>query len=57
MINLIKKGFTNLLQYANTSKNVYDYEIYLAYRAAREWIQIVYPEFYNKDQDVFFKKS
>ena len=56
MINLIEKCVTNVNQRVVTTKNVKDKDIILAYYAAREWMKLVYPEFYNKKDDVFLEK-
>lgn len=55
IINPIQKILTNLVQCANTTKKVKDEDIMLAYSAAKYWIQIVYPEFYDQDKDIFEK--
>lgn len=55
VINPIKRALTNIAQCGNTTKNVKDKDILLAYRVASVWMQVVYPEFYKKDEDVFMK--
>ena len=47
----IKTRLSLILQYFSTTKNVRNEDIILAYYAAKPWIQIVYPEFYNADED------
>ncbi len=56
IIKPIKKVLTNITQCANTTSKVKDRDILLAYCAAKRWLQIAYPEFYNKDEDIFWKK-
>lgn len=53
VVKPIKNVLTNIVQYANTTKKVKDEDIFLAYCVAKEWIQVVYPEFYNQEEDVF----
>lgn len=60
----IKTKLSLFFQRFCTTKNVRDEDIILAYFAAKPWIQIVYPEFYNADEDdiwlnegYFFLKS
>ena len=55
IIKPIKKLLNNVIQCANTTKNVEDNDIIMAYYVAREWIKVVYPEFYNKDEDTFIE--
>lgn len=55
LVNPIKKVLTIIAQCGNTTKKVEEKDIYLAYCAAKEWMKIVYPEFYNEDEDVFLK--
>ena len=50
-----KNALTKIVQYGNTTKNVKDSDIILAYAVAKEWMQIVYPEFYNEEEDVFWE--
>lgn len=57
LIEPIRKGLTRFAQCANTTKKVEDDDIFLAYYAAKEWIKVVYPEYYNKEQDVFLQNS
>lgn len=52
IITPIQKVLMYVMQYANTTKNVEESDIYLAYIAAKEWMKIVYPEFY-KEEDTF----
>lgn len=53
VINPIKRVLTNIAQCANTTKKVEDKDIILAYCVAREWMQVVYPEFYKQEDDMF----
>ena len=53
----IKKVLTNIVQLANTTSKVKDKDIILAYFVAKQWLQVVYPEFYNENEDIFWKKS
>lgn len=57
IINPMKRVLTYIVQYGNTTLKVKDGDIMLAYCVAREWIQVVYPEFYNKDDDIFEKNK
>lgn len=52
LLNPLKKLLTNLAQCANTTKKVKDDDITLVYFAARTWISIVYPEYYNPKDDI-----
>lgn len=52
----IKKVLTNIAQCANTTSKVRDRDIILAYSVAKTWLQVVYPEFYNKSEDIFWKQ-
>ena len=56
IINPINRALTKIIQYTNTTRKVKDKDIILAYSAAEAWIQIVYPEFYNMEEDVFWKQ-
>lgn len=56
IIKLIKKVLTNIAQYTNTTSKVKDRDIILAYSVAKSWLQVVYPEFYNENEDIFWKK-
>ena len=56
MVKPIKKVLTNIAQCANTTSKVKDRDIILAYSVARTWLQVVYPEFYKKNEDVFWKQ-
>lgn len=56
IIRPIKKVLTNIAQCANTTSKVEDKDILLAYSVARAWMQVVYPEFYNKEEDIFWKE-
>lgn len=53
IIRPIKKVLTNIAQCANTTSKVKDRDIMLAYSVAKPWIKVVYPEFYNEDDDIF----
>ena len=44
---------TSITQCANTKRNVDEFDIVLAYVAAKEWVKLVYPEFYNEEEDNF----
>lgn len=55
LLKPLKRLLTNLAQCANTTKNVKDDDIYLAYYAARTWLIIVYPEHYSLLEDVFLE--
>ena len=56
IINPIKKVLTNIAQCANTTSKVKDKDIILAYSVAKPWLQVVYPEFYNENEDIFWKQ-
>lgn len=51
----IKRALNRFLQHCNTSKNVKNDDIIIAYLAARQWMKLVYPEFYDKERDIFDK--
>lgn len=55
IIKPIQKVLNNIVQCSNTTKKVEDNDIIMAYWAAREWLKIVYPEFYNEDEDIFYE--
>lgn len=55
IIKPIKKVLTNIAQCANTTSKVKDRDIILAYSVAKPWLQVVYPEFYNENEDIFLK--
>lgn len=55
IIKPIKKVLNNIAQCANTTQNVKDRDIILAYSVAKQWLKIVYPEFYNENTDIFCK--
>lgn len=56
LIRPIKKVLTNIVQCANTTSKVEDRDILIAYSVARSWIQVVYPEFYNQEEDILWKQ-
>lgn len=56
IIKPIKKVLTNIAQCANTTSKVKDRDIILAYSVAKPWLQVVYPEFYNENEDIFWKQ-
>ncbi len=56
IIQPIKRVLTNIVQCANTTSKVKDRDIMLAYFAAKPWLREVYPEFYNENEDIFWKK-
>lgn len=41
----------NIVQCSNTTKKVKKNDLQLAYYAAKHWLQIAYPEFYNEDDN------
>lgn len=53
LIRPVKKALTIIAQYSNTTKKVEENDIYMAYLAAKEWIKLVYPEYYDKTEDTF----
>ena len=53
IVNYVNTAVSTILQYFNTAKIINDKDIILAYIVAREWLEIVYPECYNKEDDVF----
>ncbi|MDO5557180.1 MAG: hypothetical protein Q4G05_02930 [Clostridia bacterium] len=53
IIKPINKILVNIMQCANTTKKVKDKDIILAYSVAKYWLQIVYPELCNSDDDLF----
>jgi hypothetical protein len=55
IIKPIQKVLNIIVQCSNTTKKVDDNDIIMAYCAAREWLKIVYPEFYNEEEDIFLK--
>lgn len=57
IIKPIQKLLNNILQCCNTTRKIEDNDIILAYYAAKEWMKIVYPEFYNKDDDTFYESE
>lgn len=56
IIRPIKKVLTNIAQLGNTTSKVKDEDIILAYSAAKPWLKVVYPQFYNENEDVFWGK-
>lgn len=56
IVKTIKKVLTNIAQCANTTSKVKDRDIILAYSVARPWLQVVYPEFYNENEDIYWKQ-
>ena len=56
IVKPIKKVLTNIVQCANTTSKVKDKDIILAYSVARSWLKVVYPEFYNENEDIFWKQ-
>ncbi len=54
IIKTINLALGYILQCFSTTKNVKDNDIILAYYAAKCWLKIVYPEFYNKDDVISF---
>ena len=56
IVKPIKKVLTNIAQCANTTSKVKDRDIILAYSVARPWLQVVYPEFYNENEGIFWKQ-
>lgn len=56
IIKPIKKVLNNIVQCFNTTSKVKDNDIMLAYCAAKEWLQVAYPEFYDKNDDLFWNK-
>ena len=56
IIRPMKKVLTYIAQCANTTNKVKDRDIILAYSVASPWVQVVYPEFYNQDADVYWKQ-
>lgn len=57
IINPIENMLNNIVQCSNTTKNVKDNDLQLAYYAAKYWLQVVYPEFYSEDDDIFNKSE
>ena len=55
IIKPVNKILNNLVQCCNTTRKVEDNDIVLAYYVAKEWMKIVYPEFYNEDEDTFYE--
>lgn len=55
IIKPVNKILNNLVQCCNTTRKVEDTDIILAYYVAKEWMKIVYPEFYNEDEDTFYE--
>lgn len=56
IIKPIKKVLTNVIQCASTTSKVKDKDIIMAYSVAKEWLQVVYPEFYNENENNFWKQ-
>lgn len=56
IIHPIKKVLTNIAQCANTTNKVKDKDIILSYFVASVWLQVVYPEFYDKNTSTFWKQ-
>ena len=56
IINPIENMLNNIVQCANTTKNVEDNDIQLAYYAAKYWMQVVYPEFYTEEENNIFSE-
>ena len=50
IINPIQLGCNYFLQCCNTTKNVKDTDLLLAFYAAKVWLSIVYPEFYSDEE-------
>ena len=51
IVNPIQLGLNYFLQCCNTTKYVKTSDLRMAYYAAREWLKIVYPEFYRDEDD------
>lgn len=49
IIEPMQNVFSYILQNFRTTRKVKEIDIILAYYAAREWMKIVYPEFYNEE--------
>lgn len=56
IINPINKVLTNIAQCSNTTNRVKDNDIILSYFVASVWLQVVYPEFYDKNTNTFWKQ-
>lgn len=54
-IKPLNKVLTNIIQCVNTTANVKDKDIAMAYYVSKAWLQIVYPEFYNGNDDSWNK--
>ncbi len=54
-IKPLNKVLTNIIQCVNTTANVKDKDIAMAYCVSKAWLQIVYPEFYNGNDDSWNK--
>ena len=54
-IKPLNKVLTNIIQCVNTTTNVKDKDIAMAYCVSKAWLQIVYPEFYNGNDDSWNK--
>lgn len=57
IINYIEDILNYIVQCANTTKNVKDKDLVLAYYAAKYWLKVVYPEFYSEDNNIFTKSK
>lgn len=55
IIEPMENVLTNIVQCANTTSKVKDRDIILAYCVAKKWLQVVYPEYYDEKEDVFWK--
>ena len=53
LIKPVKYVLTNLMQCANTTKKVRKKDFLMAYYVAKAWMLVVYPEFYNHQEDIF----
>lgn len=53
IVTPLENLLSNIVQCANTTKKVEGIDFLLVYLVAQKWIKLVYPEFYDENEDTF----
>ena len=56
-VKIVENALNYIIQLANTTRNVKEKDLQIAYCAANLWLQIAYPQFYSEEDRIFYKSE
>ena len=57
LVKIVENALNYVMQLVNTTKNVTEKDLQIAYCAANLWLWAVYPQFYSEEDNIFREKD